>query len=177
MRLKRLERRKRLRTHGLKRLYKVGLSARVESSKDEVSTHDEQMFDNDQDLGAPTISIDEATLAQEIAKLKHVKPKPKAKGIVFHEPEESTTATIAAISKSKSRDKGKDKMIEEPVKLKEKDQIQLDEKVALKLQAELQAEFDKSQRLVAKRAQQEVEANIALIESWDDVQAKVNVNN
>nr|GEW03196.1 hypothetical protein [Tanacetum cinerariifolium] len=34
-RVKKLERRKRLRTHGLKRLYKVGLSARVESSKDE----------------------------------------------------------------------------------------------------------------------------------------------
>nr|GFA62714.1 ribonuclease H-like domain-containing protein [Tanacetum cinerariifolium] len=34
-RVKKLERRKRSRTHGLKRLYKVGLSARVESSKNE----------------------------------------------------------------------------------------------------------------------------------------------
>nr|GEU86323.1 hypothetical protein [Tanacetum cinerariifolium] len=34
-RVKRLERRKRSRTHGLKRLCKVGLSARVESSEDE----------------------------------------------------------------------------------------------------------------------------------------------
>nr|GEX39321.1 retrovirus-related Pol polyprotein from transposon TNT 1-94 [Tanacetum cinerariifolium] len=34
-RVKKLERRKRSRTHGLKRLYKVGLSARVESSEDE----------------------------------------------------------------------------------------------------------------------------------------------
>nr|GEV80952.1 hypothetical protein [Tanacetum cinerariifolium] len=34
-RVKKLERRKRSRTHGLKRLYKVGLSARVESSKGE----------------------------------------------------------------------------------------------------------------------------------------------
>nr|GEX78658.1 retrovirus-related Pol polyprotein from transposon TNT 1-94 [Tanacetum cinerariifolium] len=73
-RVKKLKRRKRSRTHGLKRLYKVGLSAKVESSKDEglgeedaskqgriayidvnedialVSTHDEQMFDVDQDL-------------------------------------------------------------------------------------------------------------------------------
>nr|GFC26510.1 hypothetical protein [Tanacetum cinerariifolium] len=117
-RVKKIERRKRLRTHGLKRLYKVGLSARVESSEDEglgeedaskqgsiadidvneditlVSTYDEQMFDANQDLGGeelfvaqqyekvvekevnaaqiqvtaiattPTISIDEATLAQ-----------------------------------------------------------------------------------------------------------------
>nr|GEX29222.1 hypothetical protein [Tanacetum cinerariifolium] len=34
-RVKKLKRRKRSRTHGLKRLYKVGLSARVESSEDE----------------------------------------------------------------------------------------------------------------------------------------------
>nr|GEW58686.1 hypothetical protein [Tanacetum cinerariifolium] len=37
--------------------------------------------------------------------------------------------------------------IKKPVKLKKKDQIMLDEEVALKLQAELQAEFDKEQRL------------------------------
>nr|GEV26903.1 hypothetical protein [Tanacetum cinerariifolium] len=124
-RVKKLERRKRSRTHGLKRLYKVGLSPRVESSaydglgKEDaskqgrianidankditlVSTHDEQMFDADQDLDGeevfvaqidekvvvkevdaaqiqvttaattPTISIDKATLAQELAELKH----------------------------------------------------------------------------------------------------------
>nr|GEY17258.1 hypothetical protein [Tanacetum cinerariifolium] len=40
--------------------------------------------------------------------------------------------------------------------------------VALKWQAELQAEFDKEQRLASEKAQQE-EANIALIETWDDV--------
>nr|GEV02974.1 chaperonin like [Tanacetum cinerariifolium] len=75
MRVKKLERRKRSRTHGLKRLYKVSLSARVKSSKDEglgkkdaskqgmisdidvdeditlVCTHDDaQMFDADKDL-------------------------------------------------------------------------------------------------------------------------------
>ncbi|GKG03614.1 hypothetical protein Tco_0311250 [Tanacetum coccineum] len=34
-RVKKLEKKKRLRTHGLKRLYKVGLSAKVISSDDE----------------------------------------------------------------------------------------------------------------------------------------------
>nr|GEX20699.1 hypothetical protein [Tanacetum cinerariifolium] len=63
-------------------------------------------------------------------------------------------------------------MIEEPVKLKKKDQIMLDEEVALKLQAELQAEFEKVQRLASEKAKQEQEVNIALIVSWDDVQAK-----
>nr|GEY65279.1 putative reverse transcriptase domain-containing protein [Tanacetum cinerariifolium] len=52
-----------------------------------------------------TISIDEATLAQALSELKHAKPKAKAKGIVFHEPEESITT--GAIPKSKAQDKGK----------------------------------------------------------------------
>nr|GEX96027.1 ribonuclease H-like domain-containing protein [Tanacetum cinerariifolium] len=162
---------------------KQGRIADIDENKDItlVSTHDEKMCDVDQDLvttaaTTPTISVDEATLAQALAELKHAKPKAKAKRIVFHEPEESTITTTAAIPKSKSHDNGKAKMIEEPVKLKKKYRIQLDEEVALKLHAKLQAEFDKEQRLAAKRAQQEVEANIALIESWDDVQAKINAD-
>nr|GEU96537.1 hypothetical protein [Tanacetum cinerariifolium] len=95
-----------------------------------------------------TISIDEVTLAQELTELKYIKPKAKAKGIVFHEPEESKTTTT--IPKPKSQDKGKTIMIEEPVKLKKKDQIMLDEEVALKLQAELQAKFDEEQRLATE---------------------------
>nr|GEY56060.1 putative reverse transcriptase domain-containing protein [Tanacetum cinerariifolium] len=207
-RVKKLQRIKRLRTHRLKRLYKVGLSARVESSKDEglgkedaskhrrisyidankditlVSTHDEQMFDVDQDLGGkevfvaqqdenvvgkvvdaaqievtaavttPTISIDEVTLAQALTELKHTKPKAKAKGIIFHELDESTTTTTT-IPKPKSQDKGKAKIIKEPMKLKKKDQIQLDKEVALKLQAKLQAEFKKEQRLTKRLQEKE----------------------
>nr|GEZ25668.1 hypothetical protein [Tanacetum cinerariifolium] len=125
-RVKKLERRKRSRTHKLKRLYKVGLSARVESSDDE-SLDAEMFFDVADDLRGEEI-----------------------------------------------KDKGKAKMIEEPVTLKKKDQIQLDKEVALKLQEELQAEFEKEQRLESKRAQQEKEANIALIELLDDVQAKID---
>nr|GFD29220.1 hypothetical protein [Tanacetum cinerariifolium] len=45
-----------------------------------------------------------------------------------------------------------------------------------KLQAELQPEFDKEQRLTSEKAQQEEEANIALIETWDDVQAKIDAD-
>nr|GFB00146.1 hypothetical protein [Tanacetum cinerariifolium] len=123
----------------------------------------------------PTILVDEVTLAQALTELKHTKPKAKAKGIVFHEPEESTTITTT-IPNPKSQDKGKAKMIKEPMKLEIKDQIQLDEEVALKLQAKIQAEFDKEQKLTGARAQQEEEANIALIESWDDIQAKINAD-
>nr|GEZ63579.1 hypothetical protein [Tanacetum cinerariifolium] len=124
------------------------LKKRVKKLERRNSTHDEQIFDADQDSGSEdvivaqqdekvvekevnfaqikittavttlTISVNEATLDQALAELKHTKPKTKAKGIVFHEPEE----------------------------------------------------------LAVERAQQEVEANIAFIESWDDVQAKINAD-
>nr|GEW06727.1 hypothetical protein [Tanacetum cinerariifolium] len=184
-RAKKLKKKQRLRTHKLKRLYKVGLTARVESLYNEqslgddaskqgrindidanegitlVSTHDAKMFDDDEDL-----HFDEDNLAQALAKLKHTKPKSKAKGIVFHEPEESTTTTI--IPKPKLQDEGKAIMIEAPVKLKKKDQIMLDEEIVLKSQNEI----DKEQRLAREKAQKEEKANIALIETWDDKRRK-----
>nr|GEW38939.1 hypothetical protein [Tanacetum cinerariifolium] len=141
-RVKKLERRKRSRTHGLKRLYKVGLSTRVKSSEDEggeevfVAQQDENVVEKEADAAqiqvttaatTLTISIDEVTLAQALEELKHTQPEAKAKKIVIHGADESTTTTTAAIPKTKSQDKCKAKMIEEPVKLKMKYQIQLDE--------------------------------------------------
>nr|GEU97710.1 hypothetical protein [Tanacetum cinerariifolium] len=150
------------RTHNLKRLYKVGLTARVESSDDNedlgkdvskqerisdidadvgitlVSTqYDEQMFDDDQDLHVsataktPTISIDDVTLAQALAELKHTKPKVKAKGIVFHEPEESTITTTA-IPKPKSQDK--DYQLAERLQAEEQQELNDKEKATLFMQ-------------------------------------------
>nr|GFB04185.1 hypothetical protein [Tanacetum cinerariifolium] len=115
-RVKKLERRKRSRTYGLKKLYRVGLSARVESFKDEGLGEEDASkqgrisdIDADEDITlvttaatTPTISIDEVTLAQALAELKHKKPKVNVKGIVFYEAEESTTTTTAAIPKPKS---------------------------------------------------------------------------
>nr|GFA80755.1 hypothetical protein [Tanacetum cinerariifolium] len=58
---------------------------------------------------------------------------------------------------------------EEP---KKKDQIRLDEEVALKLQAE----FDEEEIITREKAKKEERANIALIETWDDIQAKIDVD-
>nr|GEW78618.1 hypothetical protein [Tanacetum cinerariifolium] len=52
----------------------------------------------------------------------------------------------------------------------------LDEEAALKLQAELQAEFDEEERIVREKAQKKQEANIALIEEWDDIQVKIDAD-
>ncbi|GJW77523.1 hypothetical protein Tco_0139205 [Tanacetum coccineum] len=64
-------------------------------------------------------------------------------------------------------------MIEEHVKpMKKKDQISFDEEVALKLQAE----FDEEERLAREKVEKEKEANIALIEEWDDIQVKIDAD-
>nr|GEV02975.1 hypothetical protein [Tanacetum cinerariifolium] len=76
-----------------------------------------------------TISIDEVSLAQELAELKHIKSKAKAKGIIFHEPEESTITTTTTIPKPKA------KKIEEP------DDVQ----------ANIDADFQLAERLKPKR--------------------------
>ncbi|GJT86551.1 hypothetical protein Tco_1068268 [Tanacetum coccineum] len=119
-----------------------------------------------------TITTEEITLAQALKSLKT--SKPKVKMIVFQEPGESTTTkSTQTISSQQSQDKGKGIMIEEPVKpMKKKDLIRLDEEVALKLQAE----FDEEERLAREKAEKEKEANIALIEEWDDIQAKIEAD-
>ncbi|GJT20721.1 hypothetical protein Tco_0890658 [Tanacetum coccineum] len=181
-RVKKLKKKRSSRTHKLKRLYKVGLSARVESSGDE---EDLEIFDVDALNGEEvfvagqnenvveeivdaaqvstaattvTITTEEITLAQALEALKT--SKPKVKGIVFQEPGESiTTKSTPTISSQQSQGKGKGIMIKEPVKpIKKKDLIKLDEEVALKLQAE----YDEEERLERKKAKKEKEANIAL---------------
>ncbi|GJW21122.1 retrovirus-related pol polyprotein from transposon TNT 1-94 [Tanacetum coccineum] len=209
--VKKLKQKKRSRTHGLKRLHKVGMSRRVESSGDEgdLDDADNKIFDVDALTGDEVFSkqevvakdvnltVDEVTLAQALAALKSVKPK--VKGDVIKEPSvpvsaTSATTTTATIltpwkgivstelgtpiitrssqqpSQEEVQDKGKGKMIEhKPVKPKKKDvQIMLDEEAAKKLQAE----FDEEERL----AREKDEANIALTEEWDDIQAKVDAS-
>ncbi|GJS08310.1 hypothetical protein Tco_0365106 [Tanacetum coccineum] len=56
--------------------------------------------------------------------------------------------------------------------MKKKNLIRLDEEVALKLQDK----FDEEERLTREKAEKEKEANIALIEEWDDIQAKIYAN-
>ncbi|GJX50627.1 hypothetical protein Tco_0277472 [Tanacetum coccineum] len=225
-RVKKLEQKKRSRTHMLKRLRKVGATARVESSGGEeslgedtskqgridvidaydyitmVSVHDVNVSTGKEEVvkvintakliidtaqvsaagdkvstvdAATTVSVattttattvEEITLAQALTDLKSTKPK--AKAIAFREPGESTTTTTPI--PSKIQDKGKAKMIEpEPVKkLSKKDQLKLDEEIALKLQAEI----DEEERIARAKEEKIDEANIA----WDDIQAKVDAD-
>nr|GEV35150.1 hypothetical protein [Tanacetum cinerariifolium] len=136
-RVKKLKKRNKSRTHKLKRLYKVGLTARVETSDSEESLGE--------DASKQRRRID-AIYANKDITLGNVQDDAEMFNV--------------------------DDLGEEPVKLKKKEQIRLDEEAALRLQAE----FDEEERLVRERAQKEQEANIALIETWNDVQAKIDVD-
>ncbi|GKB61547.1 hypothetical protein Tco_0917733, partial [Tanacetum coccineum] len=137
------------------------------------------------DIGkVTTAKIDELTLAQTLIEIKAAKPKvvttaattttttrPKAKGVVVQEPSEFKVPQDAQPSVAK--DKGKGIMIETEVPLKRKDQIALDEQIARDIQAKLDAELEEEQKLARK---QEEEANIALIESWENTQAMMKAD-
>ncbi|GJU89718.1 hypothetical protein Tco_1302141 [Tanacetum coccineum] len=164
-RVKKLEQKKRSRTYGLKRLYKVGLTARVESSGDEEYLEIVDVAQVSTATTTVTITTEENTLAQDLADLKSTKPK--AKGIVLQELGESTITTTIS-SQGLSQDKGKGILVEPEKPLKKKEQLKLEEDIALKLKAEI----DEEERIARAEEEKIDEANIA----WDDIQAKVDAD-
>ncbi|GJX07181.1 hypothetical protein Tco_0195113 [Tanacetum coccineum] len=119
---------------------------------------------------ATITTVDDITLAQELMEIKSTKPK--VKGVVIQELGESTTTISSQLSSQQSQEKGKGILVEPVKPIKKKDLIRLDEEVALKLQDE----FDEEERLAREKAEEEKEANIALIETWDDIQAKIDAD-
>ncbi|GKE57801.1 hypothetical protein Tco_1496986, partial [Tanacetum coccineum] len=98
-------------------------------------------------------NVDDITLVQALTEIKSTTPKEK--GVVIQDLVESTTT----ISSQQSQNKGKGILIEHVKPMNKKDQIRLDEEAALKLQAE----FNEEERLAREKAENEKEANIALI--------------
>ncbi|GJU07152.1 hypothetical protein Tco_1123582 [Tanacetum coccineum] len=204
-RVKKLEHKKRSRTHRLKRLYKVGLTTRVESSGDKESLgedaskqgrinaidadeditlvndqDDADMFDvntltDDEVLAEQEVAkdvnltVDEVTLAQALAALKSVKPKVKANVV-----EELSVPVSAASTKNSAATTTTTTTISTPRK-----EIVITElgtstttTIISSQPSKLQAEFDEEERL----AREKDEANVALTEEWDDIQAKVDAD-
>ncbi|GJS43723.1 hypothetical protein Tco_0568766 [Tanacetum coccineum] len=91
---------------------------------------------------------------------------PNARGVIVQEPSEFTTTSPSQPSQlPQAKDKGNAKMVEPEKPLMKKDRIMFDKEVAQKLQAQLDVELEKEEKLAKKR---EEDANIA---EWDDVQA------
>ncbi|GJY40695.1 hypothetical protein Tco_0427965 [Tanacetum coccineum] len=213
-RVQKLERKKKSRPTGLKRLRKVGMSRRVESSKDKDSlgdhedaskqgrsiedidkdadvslvddtqgrSDDAEMFDTNElhgdevvvdmlvgekqeqsakerevntsveDSAAPT-TIEEITLAQTLIQIKAAKPK---------------VVTTAATTITTTRPNARGVVFQEPIPLKRKDQVALDEDLARNLQAQLEAELIEEERLanfeLAQRLQTEEQGEITIEE-------------
>ncbi|GKE81056.1 hypothetical protein Tco_1551056 [Tanacetum coccineum] len=146
-RVKKLKQKKRTRTHGLKRLYKVGLTARVESSRDEedlgenASKQGRRIHDidddeditmvNDQDdvdmFDVNTLTGDEVLAESEVV----------VKDMNLSVDEVTLAQALAALKSAKEnvQDKGKGKMVEPEKPIKKKELIRLNEEIASKLQA------------------------------------------
>ncbi|GJV35702.1 hypothetical protein Tco_1408179 [Tanacetum coccineum] len=120
-----------------------------------------------EDSVVPTIPTTvEETLAQTLIEIKAAKPK--AKGIVFHDLEKQVSKPTVFVTQPTIKDKGKGIMQEPERPLTKKYQVALDEDLARNIQAQMDAEIIEEERL--ERQKQE-EANIALIESWENTQA------
>ncbi|GKB32694.1 hypothetical protein Tco_0872095 [Tanacetum coccineum] len=182
--VKKLERRNKSRSPGLKRLRKVGRNARIESSKDEglgdqedASKQGRKIVDLDADAeevevekvvsttevttaSATTTIVDELTLAQTLIEIKAAKPKAVTT---------AATTTTTAVTRPKARGV----VVQEPKPekpLKKKDQILIDEEIAQKLQAQLNAELEEEEKLAKQR---EEDANIA---EWDNIDLFVSID-
>ncbi|GJS41031.1 putative ribonuclease H-like domain-containing protein [Tanacetum coccineum] len=158
-RVKKLEKKKKSRTHGLKRLYKVGLSARIVSSDDEAkNVYNEDMFDTcvfnneevftRQDMAEKEISTTDPFTTAANVEVKLKSARPKRKRVVMQEPSETTTTTIP------SKDKGKGYKLNLIRKEKKEvnaaliaqwndiqDKVKTDYELAQRLQAEEQEEL------------------------------------
>ncbi|GJT79036.1 hypothetical protein Tco_1045761 [Tanacetum coccineum] len=146
-RVKKLEKKNRSRTHKLKRLYKVGLTARVESSDDEkrlgedASKHRKiDAIDADEEITLVSVHDMNVSAGEEVVK-EVVEVINTAKLII-------DDAQVSAAS----------------------------DKVSTASVATTITEFNEEKRLARETAGKEKEANIALIETWDDIQAKIDAD-
>ncbi|GKB56686.1 hypothetical protein Tco_0912872 [Tanacetum coccineum] len=159
-RIQRLKRRKMSRPTGLKKLKKIGMIRRVESSEDQESLGapedasklgrsiedidvdvDVSLVDETQERQDDDLMFDTRVLEDDEM---HVEAKVDRKNEQSTKPDDSTAGeavTTASVDDSvvpttiDSKDKGKGIMIEPEVPLKRKDQIALDEQIARDIQA------------------------------------------
>ncbi|GJR03113.1 putative ribonuclease H-like domain-containing protein [Tanacetum coccineum] len=167
-RVKKLKKKKKSRTYKLKRLYKVGLSTRIDSLNDEASlVHDldgDEVVVKHMDASAG----EKVFVAKQSEKVvEEVVSATEVRAAIITE-DEMTLAQALAELKSVAKDKGKCIMVKEPLKIKKKDQISFDKQEAIRLQAQ----FDEEERIVREKE----EANAALIAQWNDIQDKVETD-
>ncbi|GJU21135.1 hypothetical protein Tco_1154477 [Tanacetum coccineum] len=181
-RVKKLERRNKLRTHRLKRLYRVGSSRRTGEDMFGVNDLDgDEVIVESIDVvktAKETRSVVEEVTAVTIpVKLKSAKPK--AEKVVIQEPEQGTTTptlatttaatTIIAVN---TRPRAKGLVIHEYEQAPTPTVCSQQPSQLKKKKKKKKKEEEEEERLAREKGQQVEEANIA----WDDVQAKINAD-
>ncbi|GJS14572.1 hypothetical protein Tco_0409044 [Tanacetum coccineum] len=144
----------------------IGLTGRVESS------------DNEESLGEDASKqgrIDAIDADEEITLVSVHDVNVFAGEEVFATTVDDITLAQVLKEMKSTKPKKKGAVIQELELVKpmnKKDLIRLDEETALNIQAK----FDEEERLARKKFEKEEGANIALIETWDDIQAKIDVD-
>ncbi|GKA68297.1 hypothetical protein Tco_0768214 [Tanacetum coccineum] len=179
-RVKKIEQKKRSRTHVLKRLYKVGLTTRVESSGDEEDLGEDASkqrrrihnIDADEDItlvndqydvdmfDVNTLTGDEVLAEQEVV----------AKDVNLTVDEVTLAQPLAALKSVKPKVKAN--VIEDPsvpVSV-----VSASTKVSAATTTATIIPTPRKGIVIAEL--EKVEANVALTEEWDDIQAKVDVD-
>ncbi|GKB95517.1 hypothetical protein Tco_0981654 [Tanacetum coccineum] len=175
-RVKQLERKRKSKTLGLKRLFKIGRSARVVSSEDEglgdqedASKKGRKIDEIDQD--AEVTLVDETQGRYDDNLMFDIGVLDNEQDMAEKEVDMAERMLVLLIQLLLlAKDKGKAKMVKLEKPLKKKDQILIDEEITQRLQEELQAELEEEERLAR---QKEEDANIA---EWDNVQAMIDAD-
>nr|GEX32730.1 putative reverse transcriptase domain-containing protein [Tanacetum cinerariifolium] len=153
-RVKKLEKGNKVKVLKLRRLKKVGTSQRIDTSDDtmmeDASNQGRMIDDLDRDASVALMDDKEAEKKAEEAKVAGddqvqgvrvaAASTKRRKGVVIRDPKEESTTIIPADTKSK--DKGKGIMVEEPKPLNKKQQIEMDEEFSRKLHEELNKDID-----------------------------------
>ncbi|GJX13882.1 hypothetical protein Tco_0205640 [Tanacetum coccineum] len=195
-RVKKLERRNKSRTYELKRMYRVGSSRRVESSKDEVNVHtDEDMFGVN-DLDGDEVIVDNgdvvktaketrSVVEEVIVVIEKAKLVSTAKETVNAASTTVSTASTITVSAATHTTTTTAIITDVEITLAQalaelksvKPKVvkvviqEPEQELASKLQAE-EEEEEEEERLAREKAHQTEEAKIA----WDDVQAKIEAD-
>nr|GEV57532.1 hypothetical protein [Tanacetum cinerariifolium] len=140
-RVKQLERGNKVKRRVIDELDRDGGVALMDDKGAEKKAEEAQVVDDDQVKGRQSeiyqINMDHAS--KVLIRVAAASTK-RRKGVVIRDPEEDSTAIIPADTKSK--DKGKRIMVEEPKPMKKKQQVEIDEEYARKLHEELNKDID-----------------------------------
>ncbi|GJV27006.1 hypothetical protein Tco_1383454 [Tanacetum coccineum] len=134
------------------------------------NVHDAEMFDVN-DLHGDEVFVEKEVPVKEVSVVGKVNTASIAITVsvaTITEDEITLAQALTELKSIKPKDKGKGIMVEKPLKMKKKDQISFDKQEAIRLQAK----FDEEVRLEREKD----EANVALTEEWNNIQAKIKTD-